>query len=429
MGSPAVDYEGAMAVARSDDVNARLGLATNPQTPPEFLYFLAENPDVGVRRAIGENPSTPNKADVLLSRDADISVRCAVARKIVGDGLDPQKRQDLWRMGFTILETLMRDNVVKVRKILSQAFRSDPQAPHPLVVALARDKEEEIAAPVLRESPVLSDDDMVTIIQEGVPGWAQQAIAGRDTVSPSVSDALIENGDPASVATMVANAGSEMVPAALEDLVDRSRTVTELQPPLVERKGLSGGLLVKLAQFVAGPLLKKLCSRDDIDEATAASMNTVIESRADQPEQRAAATAVQTDCGPGAAQGSAPDAPRRRPQRAETAQGRARRLFEEGRLTDEAVAQALDNWDNGFVTEALVLRSGLSGDLVERMIKVQNARTMVALSWKAGFTARFAMDLQRQLAGIAPHKIMNARDGIDYPMSTTDMDEQLALFD
>lgn len=428
MGSPAIDYEGAMEIARGDDVEARLVLAADPRTPPEFLYFLAEDTDIGVRRAIGENPATPNKADVLLSRDADISVRCAVARKIVGEGLEPAKRQDLWRMGFTILETLMRDNVVKVRKILSQALKSDVQAPHPLVLALARDQEEDIAAPVLRESPVLSDDDMVTIIQDGAPGWAQRAIAGREALSPSVGDALIAHGEPAVVAATIANPGASLAPAVLDGLVDRARTDNELQPPLVERKDLGGGLLVKLAKFVAGPLLKKLCSRDDIDEATAAGMNQAIDSRGDQETQRAKAGPRKAAPEPGATEPDAPAA-RPRPKRAETAESRARRLFEEGSLTDETVALALDNWDNGFVTEALALRSGLSGDLVQRMIKVQNARTMMALSWKAGFTARFAMDLQRQLATIPPHKIMNARDGVDYPMSTSEMEDQLALFD
>ncbi len=243
-----------------------------------------------------------------------------------------------------------------------------------------------------------------------------------------MGDALAAPGDPGAVAAIIATPGSNLGSEALEGLVDRSRTVTELQPPLVGRRDMEGGLLVKLAKFVAGPLLKTLCSRDDIDEATAAGMNGAIESRGDQPTQRAKARPRKAAPAPDSTDPEAPASPPR-PKRAETAEGRARRLFGEGSLTDEAVALALDNWDNAFIIEALALRSGLSSDLVQRMVKVQNARTMMALSWKAGFTARFAMDLQRQLAGIPPHKIMNARDGVDYPMRTDEMEEQLALFD
>jgi hypothetical protein len=63
------------------------------------------------------------------------------------------------------------------------------------------------------------------------------------------------------------------------------------------------------------------------------------------------------------------------------------------------------------------------------MVRVKTARTMVSLSWKAGFTARFSMELQRHLACILPTKILNARDGVDYALSTADMESQLALFE
>ena len=417
MAAAAVDYESAINIVRGDNVEERMALASNSHTPPEFLYYLSEDPDVGVRRAVGENPSTPNKADVRLSKDDDISVRCAVARKIVGDGLDPEARRDMWRMGFTILETLMRDNVVKVRRILADAFKSDANAPHQTVLGLARDTDETVAAPILRESPVLTDDDMVSIIQDGAPDWAHHAIAGRESLSPVLADSLISHGGVKAVAEVIANPGSSLAPPVLDALVDRSATSTELQPPLVERKDVSGGLLIKLAKFVAVPLLKTLCGRKDLDRQSVSAINNAIEARDDKPADRAAPAKVE----PGAADGDA------RP--AATPESRARQLFAEGSLTDEAVALALDRWENNFVMEALALRAGFATEKVRRMVRVKSARTIVALSWKAGFTARFAMDLQRQLANILPTKMINARDGIDYALSTSEMEDQLALFD
>ena len=78
-------------------------------------------------------------------------MRCSVDRKIVSDGLDTAVQRYMWRMGFTILETLLRDNVVKVRRILAEALKSDANAPHQTVLRLARDKDETVAAPVLRQ--------------------------------------------------------------------------------------------------------------------------------------------------------------------------------------------------------------------------------------------------------------------------------------
>jgi len=254
MTAAAFDYDRAINIVRGSNVENRVELASNPRTPPEFLYYLSEDTDVRVRRAVGENRSTPNKADVNLSKDDDISVRCAVARKIVGDGLDTESRRDMWRMGFTILETLMRDNVVRVRRILTEAFQSDSEAPRQMVLGLARDPEETVAAPFLRASPVLTDGDMVSIIEDGAQAWAQEAVAGRDRLSPALTETLIEQGEASAVARLIANPASTLSPPMLKALVDRSATVKELQAPLVERKGMSGGLLARLAEFVASPL-------------------------------------------------------------------------------------------------------------------------------------------------------------------------------
>ena len=288
MTAAAVDYDRAINIVRGDNVEKRMELASNPHTPPEFLYYLSEDSNVGVRRAVGENPSTPSKADVNLSKDDDISVRCAVARKIVGAGLESAARRDMWRMGYTILETLMHDTVVKVRRILSEALKGDASAPHDLVLGLARDTEEAVAAPVLRASPVLTDDDMVSILKDGAPGWVGQAIAGRDSLSPALADTLIKQGEASTVASVIANPRSRLSAPVLEALVDRSVTVTELQPPLVDRKDMSAGMLIKLAKFVVQPLLKTLCGRKDLDQQSVSAINKVIESRDDKPAIRAA---------------------------------------------------------------------------------------------------------------------------------------------
>ncbi len=421
MTAAAVDYDRAINIVRGDNVEKRMELASNPHTPPEFLYYLSEDSDVGVRRAVGENPSTPGKADVNLSKDNDISVRCAVARKIVGAGLDSAARRDMWGMGYTILETLMLDTVVKVRCILSEALKSDANAPHQLVLGLARDRDETVAGPILRASPVLRDDDMVSILKDGPPGWVGQAIAGRDCLSPDLADTLIKQGETAAVASVIANPGSKLSAPVLEALVDRSETVAELQPPLVDRKDMPAGMLIKLAKFVVQPLLKTLCGRKDLDEESISAINKAIESRDDKPAVRAAIRKSRAKSGdlPADAETSGAAPP----------ESPARRLFAQGSLTDDAVAVALERWENDFVIEALALRSGFPVETVSRMVRVKSARTIVSLAWKAGFSARFAMDLQRQLAHILPTKIVNARDGIDYALSVAEMETQLSLFD
>jgi len=239
------------------------------------------------------------------------------------------------------------------------------------VLGLARDKDETVAAPVSRQLPVLTDDYLVSIIAEGAPGWVEQAIAGRDILSPALADTLIKQVEASAVARVIANLGSTLSTSALKALVERSATVTELQPPLVDRKNMPRGLLTKLVKFVALPLLKTLCGRKDLDQQSVSAINRAIESRDDKPGNSVAMAEFRD---PSLDSETSTDA---------TAEARVRQLFVEGSLTDDVVATALDGQGNEVVMAALALRAGYPVETIRRMVCVQSARTIVALSWKA----------------------------------------------
>jgi len=424
MATAAKQYQELGGILQSDDDAARKALAADPTTPPEVLYFFAEKGEVEIRRIVAENPSTPNQADVMLSRDDDVSVRCALARKIVGDGLDDDTKRNLWRMGFTILETLLRDQVVSVRRILSEAFRSSPHAPREIVVGLARDTDQEVATPVLSKSPVLTEADLAELIEVGAPNWAKCAIADREHVSSHLCDILISDDCPVAMARLAKNKKISLSEPVLEKIVHKAETVPEIQPALVERGDLSDNLLVRLVRFVAAPLLSKLCDCREIDSKVAVRMNRAIEMRRDQPAARILAKTPKGDHKSSAKTKSFGTA-----ENGEAPRYRAKRLFDENKLTNESLAAALDNKDYEFVKAALALRAKIPMPTVERMVRVKSVKTIVALAWKAGLSARFAIDLQRDLAFIAPNKIMNARDGIDFPMRVDDMESQLSIFE
>ena len=240
----------AMAIARDGGVAERMALALRTDIAPELLYFLAEDSDVQVRRAIAENPATPRQADLVLSRDADATVRCLLARKIVGEGLGNDQRSQLWRMGFTILETLMRDTSLRVRRTLADVIKHMFNVPHEIVHDLATDADRRVAAPVLRHSPVLTDDDLVDIVRSGAPDWSHQAIAARDSVSERVSDALVEAGATPTVTRLLKNKSADIGEPALENIVDRAPEVEVWHEPLVERPALPRRLARKVSGFV-----------------------------------------------------------------------------------------------------------------------------------------------------------------------------------
>jgi uncharacterized protein (DUF2336 family) len=422
MAEPAVDYTRARAILETGSLEDRVALAARSSTLPEILYFLTNDPEPAVRRAVAENPATPPQADGKLSRDSDVSVRCALARKAVGEGLGETERHDLWRMGFTILETLARDKVVRVRRILAEAFSAPPNAPRGIVVGLARDRAREVASPVLRNSPVLDDGDLVEILGEGAPDWAQEAMAGRVRVSPALGEALAVAASVPGVKRLIENPKADIAERTMERIVDGAGAVAEWQGPLVARPSLSQGILRRLATVVAAPLLGILRGRGDLDAETVAGIDHEIATRGTGKSARAAKTRRAEKGIPLARRDAI--APRQ-----ETPGERALRMHRAGELTDNALSVALDNKDSGFVMEALALRAGLPFPRVRRMVTVKNGRTMMALAWKAGLSARFGMELQRTLAHIAPPFIVNARDGLDFPFTPAEMNEQLALFD
>lgn len=391
------------AIARDGAVPDRVALARRSDTPPELLYFLSEDSEKAVRRAVAENPHTPRQADVVLGRDPDPGVRCLLARKIVGTGLGDDERSQLWRMGFTVLETLMRDSSVRVRRSLAEAIGHMFHVPHDIAAGLARDPERRVAAPVLRHSPVLTDDDLVDIVQHGAADWAHQAIAARDNVSERVSTALVNAGADATVTRLLRNQSAEIDESALEKIVARAPGVEAWHEPLVKRPRLPLGIARKIAGFVKAPLRAALATRKNGSGGTAV---------------KPAAPSSEVGWSPPEDRGNG---------RFETPKERALRLHGEKKLNDAVIEMALNANEREFVMASIALRAGIPLWGVERIVDGQSAKGVTALCWKAGIKMRFAIELQRRLARVAPASVIHARDGIDYPFSEEDMQGRLDL--
>ncbi|MFT5486980.1 MAG: hypothetical protein ACI9JL_001314 [Paracoccaceae bacterium] len=390
-------------IARDGSVADRVALAGRPDTPPELLYFLSEDAELAVRRVVAENPHTPRQADVVLGRDADPGVRCVLARKIVGEGLGDDERSQLWRMGFTILETLARDSSIRVRRSLADAIRHMFHVPHDIAADLARDPERRVAAPVLRHSPVLTDDDLIDIVEDGAADWAHQAIAARENVSERVSAALVDAGANPTVTRLLRNDTADIGEPALETIVARAPDIEAWHEPLVKRPHLPLGLARKIAGFVKAPLKAALAGRREKPDRLSAE---------DPAKSSAVGWSAPAEKGNG---------------RFETPKERALRLHGDKKLNDAVIEMALNANEREFVMASIALRAGVPLWGVERIVDGRSAKGVTALCWKAGIKMRFAIELQRRLARVVPSSVIHARDGFDYPFSEEDMQGRLDL--
>jgi uncharacterized protein (DUF2336 family) len=104
-----------------------------------------------------------------------------------------------------IFRTLVRDVETRVRQSLANHLKGADKLPRDLALTLANDVEV-VALPMIKFSPVLTDDDLIG----GRCVGKQVAVAARQTVSGYVADALIDSGNDAAVARLVANEGAEL---------------------------------------------------------------------------------------------------------------------------------------------------------------------------------------------------------------------------
>ena len=125
---------------------------------------------------------------------------------------------------------------------LSQRLAPVNNAPIEVVKRLARDEDVTIAAPILRQSSRLTDDDLIDVANTKNQGHLL-AIASRATVGSHVTDALLRRGDRNVFHKLAENTGAKFSEGGFATLVKRA----EMDEHLAEWVGLR--LDVPLALF------------------------------------------------------------------------------------------------------------------------------------------------------------------------------------
>jgi len=205
-------YEEAKELAQHQDLTVRKSLAEREDIRPEILYYLAGDPAPEVRKAITQNKSTPAMAYIDLAKDNNDEIRSDLAEKIanLAPKLTAYEVDRVQSYAFQALEILASDQLANVRKILAQTLKDVAKAPEELIVKLARDSELSVSNPILENSPVLTDHDLLDIIASGISSGALGAISNRATVSASVSDAIVDTNDVPTITTLLCNDSAQI---------------------------------------------------------------------------------------------------------------------------------------------------------------------------------------------------------------------------
>ncbi len=181
-----------------------------------------------------------------------------------------------------------------VRQQVSERLARDPQAPKVLVIALARDSDVSVAYPVLIESPVLDESDLVEILRES-PAEHRLGTLQRESLSESVAAVAVETGDPTVMRWLVENPGANISRNDMELIVQASRVEPELQKPLVNRADLPADLATKMQTFLPAELRQQMADRHRSDAPAADPIRVEPEKPVEVDPAKAAAAAAEAE--------------------------------------------------------------------------------------------------------------------------------------
>jgi len=368
------DLRQAARILGDGGTEARRALAADPAAPPEALYYLAGDADATVRGAVAANPSTPPQGYAALAADDEAAVRGALAGRlaILAPGLPPAQTDRLADMAWAALAQLAADTAEEIAATIAEAVKDLPGAPRDMVRRIAADRRIRVAGPVLRLSPLLTEEDLLGLVAAAPVAATLTAIARRPAISEQVADALVATGDPAAIVALLGNGTAAIRESTLDALVVQAAERTAWQEPLVRRPDLPPRAAIALADFVAEAVLAVLAARTDLPAPVMGQIRARVAGRV-----AGAARAGET---------------------AGDSATRARMLLDAGALDEAAMQRAAEAGEAAFVAAGLAAMSRLPRSAVDQAIATRCAKSISGMCGKAGLGAAAAQAVVALLA-------------------------------
>jgi len=184
---------------------------------------------------------------------------------------------------------LLDDASPLVRQAMAEVFSRSAEAPAAIVQALSIDQPS-VALPILENSPLLIDADLVDIVATG-DSEMQCAIARRVHLPVAVCAAIAEVGSAAAALELIENPYAELAPFSWDRIVERHGHLAAIREsmlvlddlPAATRLALVARLADTLAQFVTARnwLSADRASRIAAEARDRCTVNVAARSRGD----------------------------------------------------------------------------------------------------------------------------------------------------
>lgn len=163
---------------------------------------------------------------------------------------------------------LVSETEVRVRALLSEKLAPIPNAPRGIVGKLARDTEIKVAAPVLRQSPLLDDATLVEIAR----AHDQEhlfALASRASLPEPVTDVIVRRGAREVVRQVAVNNGAKFSTSGFAGLIKRANDDGALALAVGQRQDLSAPHLQHLVTGAVDLVRRRLMANATPDRRAA----------------------------------------------------------------------------------------------------------------------------------------------------------------
>lgn len=158
-----------------------------------------------------------------------------------------------------IMGQLAYDLEQQMREELANRLAAEGNAPRDLIRRLAND-EISIARPVLQQSPVLSQQDLIEITQNKSQDHLH-AITERPDIGPDLSQQLVTHGDDRVVVGLLQNASAEIRYDTMGEIADRSQGNEQMQTAVIDRRDVPKEVLTGLMDKVSAKLREQILDR------------------------------------------------------------------------------------------------------------------------------------------------------------------------
>lgn len=204
---------------------------------------------------------TQKDVDLLLNNPS-VDVRSSTARKVSEQYRLKSLTQKEKQIAEDIFRLITNDVEIQVREELAESLKTCTFLPYDIVQKIIFDVAA-VAVPMIQYSEVISDEDLVTILQTK-DEEKQCAVAKRHRISPMVCDQLIEESDKTPVIILIGNQGADISEYSYNKLLDKFEACDEIHEPILMRAKVPVAILEKVITKVSDELRKQLLTRHDL---------------------------------------------------------------------------------------------------------------------------------------------------------------------